>query len=49
LMDVSSYQDMQNAFSLMGIIKEAEKEIEKKDYKESNEVFPELRKRVKSK
>jgi prevent-host-death family protein len=49
LMDVESYQDMQNAFSLMGIIKEAEKEIEKKDYKDSNEVFIELRNRVKSK
>jgi prevent-host-death family protein len=49
LMDVDSYQDMQNAFSLMNIIKEAEKEIEKKDYKESTEVFTELRKRVKSK
>jgi prevent-host-death family protein len=49
LMDVNSYQDMQNAFSLMGIIKEAEKEIEKKDYKESEVVFSELRKRAKSK
>jgi prevent-host-death family protein len=49
LMDVDSYQNMQDAFSLMGIIKEAEKEIEKRDYKESNDVFTELRKRVKSK
>jgi prevent-host-death family protein len=49
LMDVDSYQDMQNAFSLMGIIKEAEKEIERKDYKESDVVFNELRKRAKSK
>jgi prevent-host-death family protein len=48
LMDVDSYQDMQNAFSLMGIIKEAEKEIEHKNYKESDVVFDELRKRVKS-
>jgi len=49
LMDVDSYQDMQNAFSLMGIIKEAEKEIERKNYKESEVVFNELRKRAKSK
>jgi prevent-host-death family protein len=49
LMDVDSYQNMQNAFSLMGIIKEAEKEIEKKDYKESEVAFSELRKRAKSK
>ena len=49
LMDVDSYQDMQNAFSLMGIIKEAEKEIERKDYKESELVFSELRKRAKAK
>jgi prevent-host-death family protein len=49
LMDVNSYQDMQNAFSLMGIIKGAEKEIEKKDYKESEVVFSEIRERAKSK
>ena len=49
LLDVDSYQDMQNAFSLMGIIKEAEKEIAKKDYKESDVVFTELRKRAKAK
>jgi prevent-host-death family protein len=49
LMDVDSYQDMQNAFSLMGIIKESEKEIERKEYKESDVVFPELRKRAKVK
>jgi prevent-host-death family protein len=49
LMDVDSYQDMQNAFSLMGIIKGAEKEIERKEYKESDVVFNELRKRIKSK
>jgi len=48
-MDVDSYQDMQNAFSLMGIIKESEKEIERKEYKESDVVFPELRKRAKVK
>jgi len=49
LIDVESYQDMQNAFSLMGIIKEAEIEIERGDYKESDTVFAELKKRVKSK
>ena len=49
LLDVDSYQEMKNAFSLMGIIKEAEKEIEKKDYRESEVVFSELRKRAKAK
>jgi prevent-host-death family protein len=49
LLDVDSYQEMKNAFSLMGIIKEAEKEIEKKDYKESEIVFSELRKRARAK
>ena len=49
LLDVDSYQEMKNAFSLMGIIKEAEKEIEKKDYKESEVVFSELRKKAKAK
>ena len=49
LMDVESYQDMQNAFSLMGIIKEAEKEIERKNYKDSDAVFSELRNRAKVK
>ena len=49
LMDVDSYQDMQNAFALMSIIKEAEKEIDKNDYKESELVFSELRKRAKAK
>jgi prevent-host-death family protein len=49
LLDVDSYQEMKNAFSLMGIIKEAEKEIEKKDYRESEVVFSELRKKAKAK
>ena len=48
-MDVDSYQDMQNAFSLMGIIKEAEKEIERKDYIDSDVVFSGLRNRAKVK
>ena len=49
LLDVDSYQEMKNAFSLMGIIKEAEKEIDRKDYKESELVFSELRKRARTK
>jgi len=46
LIDVDSYQEMQNAFALMGIIKEAEKEVEKGNYRSSDEVFSELRKRI---
>jgi len=49
LVDVDSYQNMQNAFALMGIIKESEKEIEAVKYKDSEEVFSSLKKRVKNK
>jgi prevent-host-death family protein len=49
LMDIDAYQDIQNAFALVGIIKEAEKEIARKEYKDSDIVFEELRKRVKAK
>jgi prevent-host-death family protein len=49
LLDVESYQDMQDAFSLMGIIKESEKDIQNGNYKESGSVFNELRNRIKTK
>jgi PHD/YefM family antitoxin component YafN of YafNO toxin-antitoxin module len=44
LMDVDSYRDIQNAFSLIGIIKEDEKEIEWKDNKAAEVVFQDLEK-----
>jgi len=42
LMDIDSYQNMQNAFSLLNIIKISEDEIKKGNYQESDEVFNEL-------
>ena len=37
-----SYQNMQNAFALLNIIKISEDEIKKGDYQSSDEVFTEL-------
>jgi prevent-host-death family protein len=45
LMDIDSYQNMQNAFSLLNIIKISEDEIKKGNYQESDEVFNELNKK----
>jgi len=42
LMDIDSYQNMQNAFALLNIIKISEDEIKKGDYQSSDEVFTEL-------
>lgn len=45
LMDIDSYQNMQNAFSLLNIIKISEDEIKKGNYQESDEVFNEMNKK----
>ncbi|MDD2624581.1 MAG: type II toxin-antitoxin system Phd/YefM family antitoxin [Candidatus Riflebacteria bacterium] len=42
LMDIDSYQNMQNAFALLNIIKISEDEIKKGNYQASDEVFNEL-------
>ena len=42
LMDIDSYQNMQNAFTLLNIIKISEDEIKRGNFKESDEVFNEL-------
>ncbi len=42
LMDIDSYQNMQNAFALLNIIKISEDEIKRGNYQESDEVFNEL-------
>jgi prevent-host-death family protein len=42
LMDIDSYQNMHNAFSLLNIIKISEDEIKKGNYQQSDEVFNEL-------
>ncbi|WP_304224775.1 type II toxin-antitoxin system Phd/YefM family antitoxin [Gracilinema caldarium] len=43
LMDIDSYQNMQNAFALLNIIKISEDEIKKGDFQDSEEVFTELK------
>ena len=42
LMDIDSYQNMQNAFALLNIIKISEDEIKKGDFQYSDDVFTEL-------
>lgn len=42
LMDIDSYQNMQNAFALLSIIKLSEDEMKRGMFQESDEVFNEL-------
>lgn len=42
LMDIDSYQNMQNGFALLNIIKIAEDEIKRGEYQGSDEVFDEI-------
>ena len=42
LMDIDSYQNMQNAFALLNIIKISEDEIKRGNYQKSENVFTEL-------
>jgi prevent-host-death family protein len=42
LMDIDSYQNMQNAFALLNIIKISEDEIKRGEYQDSDTVFTEL-------
>ena len=42
LMDIDSYQNMQNAFALVNIIKISEDEIKRGDYQNSDDVLTEL-------
>jgi prevent-host-death family protein len=42
LMDIESYQNMQNAFALLNIIKLSEDEMKRGMFQESDEVFNEL-------
>ncbi|MCL2809230.1 MAG: type II toxin-antitoxin system Phd/YefM family antitoxin [Treponema sp.] len=46
LMDIESYQDTEDAFALMNIIKIAENDIENGYMKNANEIFCELKKRL---
>ena len=45
LMDINTYQDNEDAFALLSILKIAEKDIENGNVKEPDEVFNELRKK----
>ncbi len=42
LVDIESYQGMQNAFSLLKLLQLSEKEIEKGNYKTSGQVFKDM-------
>ena len=46
LMDIETYQDTEDAFALLNIIKLAEKEIEKGRVKKANDVFNDLRNKI---
>jgi len=46
LMDIETYQDTEDAFALMNIIKIAEKDIKNGNVKKTDEVFKNLRERI---
>lgn len=46
LLDIDSYQNMQNAFSLLKIVQLSEKQIEKGQFKPSEQVFNEIETRL---
>ncbi|SLM19001.1 Prevent host death protein (modular protein) [uncultured spirochete] len=46
LLDIESYQNIQNAFSLLKILQLSEKQIEKGHYKSSEQVFDEIETRL---
>jgi prevent-host-death family protein len=46
LMDIDTYQDTEDAFALMNIIKIAEKDIENGNIKKAEDVFKDLRERI---
>ena len=45
-MDIETYQDTEDAFALMKILKIAEKDIENGKIKKADDVFKEFRKRI---
>ena len=46
LMDINTYQDNEDAFALLSILKLAEKDIENRNVKDSETVFKELREKL---
>ena len=47
-MDINTYQDNEDAFALLSILRMAEKDIENGNVKDFEEVFEELRKKLKN-
>jgi len=46
LVDIESYQDMRNAFSLLKIVQLSERDIEAGNYKPAETVFSEIERRL---
>jgi prevent-host-death family protein len=46
LMDIETYQDTEDAFALMNIIKIAEKDIKNGNVKKADDVFKDIRERI---
>jgi len=46
LMDIETYQDTEDAFALMNIIKIAEEDIKNGDVKKAAEVFKDIREKI---
>ena len=46
LMDIETYQDTEDAFALMNIIKIAEKDIENGKLRKADDVFEDIRERI---
>ena len=46
LVDIKTYQETQDAFALLNLIKMAEKEIQNGDFESSEKVFSDLRKEL---
>ncbi|MCL2765137.1 MAG: type II toxin-antitoxin system Phd/YefM family antitoxin [Treponema sp.] len=46
LMDINTYQDNEDAFALLSLLKIAEKDIENGNVKDPDEVFNKLRKKL---
>ena len=47
LIDIDSYQNMQNAFNLLKIVQLSEKDVRSGLFKDSDQVFDELKKKYK--
>jgi prevent-host-death family protein len=48
LVDIESYQSMKDAFNLLKLIKLSEKDVRKGNFKDSDKVFFDLKKKIKA-